>query len=404
MPSAQNQKIHAQVSRKGQNSWLRSLKHPVWFLLAIFAFVLQAPVASAQPLRIAPERPSPSPQTFSARANAGTVGVISGGADGTYIRIAADLANVLDTDGLRVLPMIGRGSLQNLKDIMFLRGVDIGIVQMDAREALKAEGLQTQAIQRLRYITRLYNEEIHLLASREITDVRQLEGKKVNIDNVGSGTALTSRIIFEKLGIKPEFTNFDQASSYARLRDGEIQAAIYVAGRPVRGMTEFQSEGRFHLLSIPFEGEIAETYFPATFSNTDYPRLIDAGKTVDTLAVGSVLAVFNWPENSERYKRVERFVNAFFSNFDKFQKPGRHVKWKEVNLTATVPGWERVKPAQAWIDLSTSSTAAADQPANLQAFMNSRGIPVSDAQREALFQEFLIWQRDRQRARAGANR
>jgi TRAP transporter TAXI family solute receptor len=300
--------------------------------------------------------------------------------------------------------MIGRGSLQNLKDIMFLRGVDIGIVQMDAREALKAEGLQTQAVQRLRYITRLYNEEVHVLASREITDLRQLEGKKVNIDRQGSGTNLTARIIFEKLGIKPEFTTFDQASSYARLREGEIQAAIYVAGRPVRAMTEFQSEGRFHLLSIPFEGEIAETYFPAQFSNTDYPRLVDAGKTVDTLAVGSVLAVFNWPENSERYRRVERFVNAFFSNFDEFQKPGRHVKWKEVNLTAAVPGWERVKPAQAWLDLSTSSTAAADQPANLQAFMNSRGIPISDAQREALFQEFLIWQRDRQRARAGANR
>ncbi|MFL5202060.1 MAG: transporter, partial [Microvirga sp.] len=65
-----------------------------------------------------------------ARANTGTLGVISGGADGTYIRIAADLANVLDGEDLRVLPMIGRGSLQNLRDIMFLRGVDIGIVQM----------------------------------------------------------------------------------------------------------------------------------------------------------------------------------------------------------------------------------------------------------------------------------
>src|SRR5690606_4186996 len=72
------------------------------------------------------------PVTNSARANSGTIGIISGGADGTYIRIAADLANVLDGENLRILPMIGRGSLQNLRDIMFLRGVDIGIVQMDA--------------------------------------------------------------------------------------------------------------------------------------------------------------------------------------------------------------------------------------------------------------------------------
>src|SRR5215217_6931735 len=94
----------------------------------------------------------------------------------------------------------------------------------------------------------------------------------------GSGTNLTSRVIFDKLGIKPEFTTYDQASSYERLRAGELQAAIYVAGRPVRGVAEFQSDGRFHLLAIPFEGELAETYLPARFAASDYPRLIEAGQ------------------------------------------------------------------------------------------------------------------------------
>src|SRR5215218_5575239 len=226
-----------------------------------------------------------APSFNPSRANAGTLGVISGGADGTYIRIAADLANVLDGEELRVLPMIGRGSLQNLRDIMFLRGVDIGIVQMDAREQLKAENLQNQAVNRLRFITRLYNEEVHIIASRDITDIRQLDGKKVNIDKAGSGTNLTSRLIFDKLGIKPEVTTFDQASSYAKLKSGEIQAAVYVAGRPVRAIAEFQTEGRFHLLPIPFEGEIAESYFPARFANADYPQLVDSTKPVETLAV-----------------------------------------------------------------------------------------------------------------------
>ena len=68
----------------------------------------------------------------SARANAGTVGVIAGGIDGTYARIAADLAAVLDEpDGLRVLPILGKGSVQNISDILALRGVDVGIVQSD---------------------------------------------------------------------------------------------------------------------------------------------------------------------------------------------------------------------------------------------------------------------------------
>jgi len=345
-----------------------------------------------------------APSSNFTRMNAGTVGIISGGADGTYIRIAADLANVLDGDNLRILPIIGRGSLQNLRDVMFLRGVDIGIVQMDAREELKAENLQNDAVRRLRYITRLYNEEVHIIASRDITDIRQLDGKKVNIDKVGSGTNLTSRLIFEKLGIKPDVTTYDQSSSYERLRSGEIQAAVYVAGRPVRAIAEFQSEGRFHLLPIPFEGEIAETYFPARFSDADYPRLVDADKPVETLAVGSLLAVFNWQENSDRYNRVKRFVDAFFSRFDEFLQPGRHPKWKEVNLAAEVPGWERVRPAQEWLDRAGAARTSPEQSKSFDAFLESTGNTVSASQREALFRDFLAWQSERQKVNRRATR
>jgi TRAP transporter TAXI family solute receptor len=305
---------------------------------------------------------------------------------------------------MRVLPTIGRGSLRNLRDIMFLRGIDIGIVQMDARDGLRAEGLQDAALSRLRYITRLYNEEIHILAHREITNLRQLGGRKVNIDKAGSGTNLTARLIFEKLGIKPDFTEYDQASSYERLRSGEIQAALYVAGRPVRAISEFQANGEFHLVPIPFEGEIAESYFPAKFTRADYPRLIQEGQEVETLAVGSILAVFNWPENSDRYKRVERFVNAFFSRFDEFLQPGRHPKWKEVSLTAEVPGWQRIKAAQDWIDSGATAELTTSDASKFGAFLRERDIRVSAASRERLFQEFLAWQRDRSRTRTGAAR
>ena len=141
--------------------------------LAAFALLQPASEAAAQPRRSSAE----ATRSLAGAANAGTLGVISGGADGTYIRIAADLATVLDNDDLRVLPIIGRGSMQNLRDIMYLRGVDLGIVQMDALAALRTEGMQDQAVQRLRYVARLYNEEVHVVAKREITDFRQLEGK-----------------------------------------------------------------------------------------------------------------------------------------------------------------------------------------------------------------------------------
>ena len=213
--------------------------HPFAQAVAVAAFLISGAMAAS-----AQTAPSFNPS----RANTGTLGVISGGADGTYIRIAADLANVLDGEDLRVLPMIGRGSLQNLRDIMFLRGVDIGIVQMDAREQLKAEKLQDSAVRRLRFITRLYNEEVHIIASRQITDIRQLDGQKVNIDKAGSGTNLTSRLIFEKLGIK----NGDiiRQVNGVRIESPEQAMGLYHA---LRSQNDFQIEiergGRSEALS-----------------------------------------------------------------------------------------------------------------------------------------------------------
>ena len=136
-------------------------------------------------------------------ANAGTVGVIAGGVDGTYIRIAADLAAVLDNgNALRVVAMIGRGSLQNIQDIVLLRGVDVGIVQSDALAFARRNRLVPGADNLIQYIAKLYDEEIHLLARPGIHTMQDLAGQLVNVDLVGSGTAMTASLMFEALGLE----------------------------------------------------------------------------------------------------------------------------------------------------------------------------------------------------------
>jgi uncharacterized protein len=319
---------------------------------------------------VAPKREEPVEpdlrQIQTARINAGTVTIVSGGVNGTYIRMAAELGSILDNDEtLRLLPVVGKGSAQNIRDLLFLRGVDIGIVQSDAREGIRDEkDLYDDTKSQLQYIARLHNEEIHIVAASGITDIRQLNGRKVNIDVVGSGTNLTARALLGALGIKPEFTNFDQAASYQKLLAGEIDAAVYVAGRPVRGIAEFRGEGRFRLLPIPFEDALAELYLPARLASEDYPELIAKGESVSTLAVGSILAVYSWPEGSARYRRVERFVEAFFSKFEEFLKPGRHPKWQEVNLSAEVAGWKRFKAAEDWLKKNRDPGEARSVPSN----------------------------------------
>ncbi len=341
------------------------------------------------------------------RVNQGTVTIISGGVAGTYIRIAADLASVLDKGyDLRVLPIIGKGSVQNITDILYLRGIDIGIVQSDVLAFIRSKRIHPTIEQRIRYITKLYNEEFHLLAGKDITTIEDLAGKKVNFGNEGSGTYMTAATVFDTLKIQVEPTTFDYALAVEKIRTGEIAAMVYVAGKPTSLFASMERGEGLYFVSIPITPALLETYLPAEFGHADYPALIPDGEAVATIAVGAVMAVYNWPAGHERFQKVERFVKAFFENFDQFLRPPRHDKWQEVNLAASVPGWTRFKPADDWLKAQPVQRVAEADPelrAAFEAFLDfikdprseSAAAAVDRGDMQALFQQFLEW-RERQ--------
>ncbi len=336
------------------------------------------------------------------RVNAGTVGIVSGGINGTYIRIAAELAAVLDNDDtLRVLPLVGKGSVQNIADILFLKGVDIGIVQSDVLAYIKRERLYPGADKSIQYITKLYNEEVHILAGKGIARIADLGGKKVNFDVANSGTAMTASLIFEHLNTPIEPVYNDQALALDKLRRGEIAALVYVAGKPASLFRDTKAEEGLHLLALPLDPALLETYLPSQISHADYPTLVPEGDTVDTVAVGAVMAVYNWAPGSDRYRKVARFVDAFFEEFPALLEPSRHPKWKEVNLAAQVPDWTRFGPAENWLRRSMVATSGSSPlQRDFMAFLDQSGRAGSSGSagdREALFQEFVRWQQNRPR-------
>jgi TRAP transporter TAXI family solute receptor len=281
--------------------------------------------------------------------NSGTVGVVSGGVTGTYVRFASDLSNALD-EGYehRVLAVLGKGSVRNIEDLLMLKGIDIAIVQSDVLDFYRANNLYPDIDEKIEYITKLYNEEVHILARSNIADVAGLSGKRVNFGAQGSGTFMTSSIIFDALDIGVEVTTFSEPIAMAKLREGAIDALVFVGGQPVTLLREVAPEDDLALLAIPAD-QIKGAYLAEDLTSESYPNLIKAGDKVPTVAVGAVMAAYNWPSDHARYTKVERFVNRFFDKFDTFQQPPFHKKWKEVDLRAEVPGWRRFDAAAEWL-------------------------------------------------------
>jgi TRAP-type uncharacterized transport system substrate-binding protein len=336
------------------------------------------------------------------RKNAWTVGVAGGLIDGTYMRFADELAKVLDDgDNLRILPMVSYGAASNLDDVIYLRGIDVAVTQSDVFEYFRMERKTPNLQNRIHYILRLPISELHILAKTDIRSLEDLRGKKVNFGPAGSGSSLTGTIVFQRLGIEVEPVLIDQQTALQRLRSDEVAALVRVVGKPVEFFTRIPANSGLHLVPIPFTKTFADYDTLGELDAKDYPTLIPEGQKVDTIGVPAVLAVYNWKKGSDRYRRIERFVEQLFTKWDKFQAPPRHPKWRDVNLAATVPGWTRHSLSEQMLERIRGPAAAApeDVGRNFQTFLTQKRTtrPLTQADREALFREFLQWREQQRR-------
>jgi uncharacterized protein len=368
------------------------------FIFAIALFILTlfgglgAPDAFAAQKTWKPKRAVPAVESVEARIrklNNVLVGVMSGGMDESYARMVADLASILTDDKtIRVLPILGMDSPTNIRDLPYLRGIDIAIVHADALEIAKKSGEIPTIDAQVSYITRLYNEDMHVLTRNDFTDLRQLAGKKVNLKEADTGSATSSKQVFERLGIPIQALNFSEEEGFEKLSAGEIDAVAIWDPQPIPELADFAPNGRFHLIPVPWDKRLEPFYVPASLEGSAYPKLLGPKDKVATVAVGTVLAVYNWPADTQRYANVSHFIETFFAKFDEFQKPSRHAIWKQVDLTATIPGWTRHEVAQKLLD--SRQAAVSVSRADFDRFLTERGTAAS-GNRDQLFKEFTAW-------------
>jgi TRAP transporter TAXI family solute receptor len=296
-------------------------------------------------------------------ANKRRLGLISGGVKGTYIKIADDIRSVLngfkgpqfaDNEGLRITPMVGAGSPQNIEDLLYLTGTDIGLVQADVleqyRQGNSSFGRYQNIINNIKYLAQIYSEEVHVVCRRGACgkDFGSNTNIVVNLGPRGSGTEITASIITNNLGFKSDkfrYKEYEEALGELRKpksSQDQLDAMFYVGGKPIALFKNVEEKDGLELVEVVDLPESLDVYEPGVLDENDgYPGLMGSQAKIRTVAVPAILVV--WGGNYQQLTRnqnLRAFCLGLVQKKDEFRKRAEsgaaHPKWKNWDPTKSL--------------------------------------------------------------------
>jgi TRAP transporter TAXI family solute receptor len=301
------------------------------------------------------------------------IGMVTGSKTGTYMKVGKDIAEISIKNGVNILVKVSSGSVDNIKRMNSKENAAFGIVQSDVLGHLKKSGPKSQKIaKRLRMVAPLYNEEIHIFAQKSIHSLSDLDGKRVSVGSSGGGSWLTAGNLFRIKDITPrEVLNFDKFKAASKVLTGEIDAMVYVVGKPAGFFLEkigkLASDNRYskyfdnvHFVPIRDE-DVLKEYVVGSIGSNDYPWI--KGPKIATAAVKAMMVSYDFSSRATPYyrKRCDQLGiigKALRANIANLKSNGRTEKWKEVDLNASVGRWKADKCSRIANGAKTGSVSS----------------------------------------------
>ena len=363
------------------------------FLLVMAALGVDPTSSQAQTPQQKERTAVPTREQMRQKMNENLLVLMCGSLGAPYIQLGHDISVVVnDGDNLRILPVVSDGALTNVRDVLYLRGVDLGITTVQILNTLRTSNEFGPNLDRqITYIAPLSVDTLHILARPGIERIEDLKGKKVSFNSKGSGTARFTPLVFKALGIDVQETTMAQGDAIEAMRNGELDATACSCPMPLPAFPAVKPEWGFRFLDVPYIPAFEQDYVPANIAYENYPNLVAKEHKVQTIATSTILIAFNWARGNEHYKRIEKFVDAFFSKANELRKPPRHPAWRDVNMAGTIRGWQRFAAAQEWIDRNAAKPAPASIDSTLARAQAAGSASRDPAEQERLFQEFLKW-------------
>ena len=268
----------------------------------------------------------------------------TGGTAGTYFPVGGMIANTVSQPGkISATAQSSAGSVANVNAVAGAQ-MESGFSQADvATWAYSGTGIWEgrPAVTGLRLIANLYPESVHIVARKGagIKSVADLKGKRVALDEPGSGTLINARAILTAYGLKdadlkPEYIKPNQAGD--KLKDGSLDAFFFTGGWPAGAISELASAGAGIEL-VPIEGAQADAirkasgFFAADTIPADTYKGVGA---VKTLAVGA-----QWVTSDKvDANLVYEIVKALYSEAGQKAMGAGHAKGKFITKENAVQG------------------------------------------------------------------
>jgi hypothetical protein len=287
---------------------------------------------------------------------ASDMGLITGSEKGTYYQFGLNLQRLMKTHGIDLTVATSKGSVENVFAVYQRPATQLGIVQSDVLAfvaRVDTDPVLKRIAKKIKMVFPLYNEEVHILGRAAIADFDDLADKRVAIGREGSGTYLTARLMFKVAEVEPrQMVNIDTDEALAQLKAGRIDAMFYVAGAPVKLLTEGVSDAD-DLKLVPVTNKSVLEFYP----NVEIPANTYrwAPKPLPTVAVKSVLVSFDFRRLD--CDNVGRFAQILASNTGWLIENG-HPKWKSVNLEYPLKGWEQYDCVRKYVARTTVAPAS----------------------------------------------
>jgi uncharacterized protein len=208
----------------------------------------------------------------------------TGGVAGTYYPVGGLIADIISNPpgarpcerggscgvpGLVAIAQSSNGSVANVNDIAS-GALESGFVQSDvAHWAYTGSGIYEGEgkVENLRAIAGLYPESIHFVTRKDagIGSIRDLKGKRISLDEQGSGTLVDARIILQAYGLTEDDVQAEYikpSPAVAKIQAGELDAFVITAGYPVGSVAELCAGAGCEVVPIdgPEVDQLIKTY------------------------------------------------------------------------------------------------------------------------------------------------